>query len=396
MLGAGQQLLHLVQRGPGISPFAAFAEALTPLPEHAAGGTLLSRLALSGCALRIPSGPALGSPRIDAPLSVPPVSAAAAAASGSGASASQRRRAGSSTLRPGVSPRPATTDDAVLPENMGENRERGLNGVETDCAARRASTGSATGPTAGADNASEVCELTACGEEGAQPTGVPAADAKLSTADAKRKSAGARRGLQLPGSKLWLNSSGGGSSSASRVQQMESSTPSQLQRIADVLDGGGIDALVWDQMIEGVEGAVTPFPGPSDESFADLSSQLPQRAAESKRGQAGADDASYAMLFGDAGLPIDPPAVKPSKSRGGRPKRCNCKNSKCLKLYCDCFSVGLMCDGCNCNDCKNTPSSLDAIEHAKQQVLKRNPKAFSAKFVGPTEVCWHAQHHGKP
>ena len=41
-----------------------------------------------------------------------------------------------------------------------------------------------------------------------------------------------------------------------------------------------------------------------------------------------------------------PPKPSRSKSRQGKPKKCNCKNSKCLKLYCDCFSAGVMCDGC--------------------------------------------------
>ena len=70
--------LHLVQRGgPGVSPFAAFAEALTPLPgSSGSDAALLSRLGLStaggSCSLRVPaSGPAF-SPRIDPPPSVAP------------------------------------------------------------------------------------------------------------------------------------------------------------------------------------------------------------------------------------------------------------------------------------------------------------------------------------
>lgn len=26
-------------------------------------------------------------------------------------------------------------------------------------------------------------------------------------------------------------------------------------------------------------------------------------------------------------------------------KHCNCKNSRCLKLYCECFASGRYCDG---------------------------------------------------
>ena len=32
---------------------------------------------------------------------------------------------------------------------------------------------------------------------------------------------------------------------------------------------------------------------------------------------------------------------------------CNCKYSKCLKLYCECFSSGDYCIDCNCVNCLN-------------------------------------------
>jgi hypothetical protein len=37
---------------------------------------------------------------------------------------------------------------------------------------------------------------------------------------------------------------------------------------------------------------------------------------------------------------------------------CNCKNSQCLKLYCECFSGLQQCDPsiCSCLNCKNTIS----------------------------------------
>lgn len=36
-------------------------------------------------------------------------------------------------------------------------------------------------------------------------------------------------------------------------------------------------------------------------------------------------------------------------------KSCNCKNSKCMKLYCDCFSARVPCGKtCRCVGCQNT------------------------------------------
>ena len=34
-------------------------------------------------------------------------------------------------------------------------------------------------------------------------------------------------------------------------------------------------------------------------------------------------------------------------------KPCNCKKSKCLKLYCECYAAGVFCRDCNCLDCLN-------------------------------------------
>ena len=35
-------------------------------------------------------------------------------------------------------------------------------------------------------------------------------------------------------------------------------------------------------------------------------------------------------------------------------RSCNCKNSRCTKLYCECFAAGVYCnDTCNCANCFN-------------------------------------------
>lgn len=60
---------------------------------------------------------------------------------------------------------------------------------------------------------------------------------------------------------------------------------------------------------------------------------------------------------------------------------CNCKKSKCLKLYCDCFRLGLLClPECNCCDCSNNDIENDDRKHAIDQILERNPIAFNPKI----------------
>lgn len=59
---------------------------------------------------------------------------------------------------------------------------------------------------------------------------------------------------------------------------------------------------------------------------------------------------------------------------------CNCKKSKCLKLYCQCFAVKAYCnDSCNCVTCRNTVSFHSVRSEAMHIILERNPNAFDSK-----------------
>ncbi|KAI4380405.1 hypothetical protein MLD38_006601 [Melastoma candidum] len=64
-----------------------------------------------------------------------------------------------------------------------------------------------------------------------------------------------------------------------------------------------------------------------------------------------------------------------------KPKQCNCKNSRCLKLYCECFASGTYCDGCNCSNCHNNEEHEDARKEAVETTLERNPNAFRPKIA---------------
>jgi hypothetical protein len=62
-------------------------------------------------------------------------------------------------------------------------------------------------------------------------------------------------------------------------------------------------------------------------------------------------------------------------------KPCNCRKSKCLKLYCECFSNGRKCTSkCDCSHCCNTVAHEDLILKSKEQIMARNPDAFKPKF----------------
>ncbi|XP_058114188.1 protein tesmin/TSO1-like CXC 5 isoform X2 [Magnolia sinica] len=64
-----------------------------------------------------------------------------------------------------------------------------------------------------------------------------------------------------------------------------------------------------------------------------------------------------------------------------KPKLCNCKNSKCLKLYCECFASGIYCEGCNCTNCHNNVEHEAERHEAIEATLERNPNAFRPKIA---------------
>ena len=65
----------------------------------------------------------------------------------------------------------------------------------------------------------------------------------------------------------------------------------------------------------------------------------------------------------------------------GESKKCNCKKSKCLKLYCECFAAGVFCHECSCQNCQNTGDNAGLVQMTRQQIELRNPQAFANKIV---------------
>ncbi|MCL7036739.1 hypothetical protein MKW94_006973 [Papaver nudicaule] len=63
-------------------------------------------------------------------------------------------------------------------------------------------------------------------------------------------------------------------------------------------------------------------------------------------------------------------------------KRCSCKKSKCLKLYCECFAAGVYCvEPCSCVDCFNKPIQENTVLSVRKQIESRNPLAFAPKVI---------------
>lgn len=66
------------------------------------------------------------------------------------------------------------------------------------------------------------------------------------------------------------------------------------------------------------------------------------------------------------------------------PRRCKCKNSRCLKLYCECFRAGRHCGpDCECICCHNNLAHAAEVDRLRALALERNPAAFD-----PRDKVW--------
>lgn len=65
----------------------------------------------------------------------------------------------------------------------------------------------------------------------------------------------------------------------------------------------------------------------------------------------------------------DEDAASNRRKKGG----CTCKKTNCIKMYCECFSVGKMCTPeCACFGCYNHADHEPVLAKAKQQLKSRS------------------------
>ncbi|KAK1287722.1 Protein tesmin/TSO1-like CXC 2 [Acorus calamus] len=112
-----------------------------------------------------------------------------------------------------------------------------------------------------------------------------------------------------------------------------------------------------------------------------------QRDSGSIGGDAEAmQDASFTPAIGtDEELDQNNHKKKRHKSGAGENEGrqlCKCKKSKCLKLYCACFTASTYChESCSCQDCCNKPTNEEKVLETRREIEARNPIAFAPKVI---------------
>lgn len=79
---------------------------------------------------------------------------------------------------------------------------------------------------------------------------------------------------------------------------------------------------------------------------------------------------------------------------GDRMNGCNCRKSKCLKLYCECFAASKMCTPsvCKCQECRNNPDYGDERLRAIEETQRKNARAFEPKIAKEASQADDAAH----
>jgi hypothetical protein len=143
----------------------------------------------------------------------------------------------------------------------------------------------------------------------------------------------------------------------------------------------------------------SPNPSYSSNNYNEFEYQYPSnenpssKKKQSKKKDKEANSSKTPNQVGTPSVRIDTDSTNQTpNSNVIKPVTCNCKRSRCLKLYCDCFRFRKYCASCNCNDCANIPSEEETRQLAIAQITERNPEAFKPKLVKPVENSGGREH----
>lgn len=142
----------------------------------------------------------------------------------------------------------------------------------------------------------------------------------------------------------------------------------------NIASGGGMGSIGRvEKLGDGLSMAVASLPGPP--SSGGRARRRTPKAAESRMGKSKASNKQASSFNSSSSFG----SIFKSNYQDAKIS-CNCKKSRCLKLYCECFHALKYCNNCNCYDCENRPGNDDVREAVIATIKERNPDAFDSKI----------------
>ncbi len=147
-----------------------------------------------------------------------------------------------------------------------------------------------------------------------------------------------------------------------RKVKKRSNPPKKLEKEKDMADGYNRD--IPPPKAPGVGQLIRSKPPPGPQAQKPLTNKALVKIAAKKASEIAHAQYSGSPLLVDA-------------------RRCRCKKSKCLKLYCECFAAHIYCTPgtCGCAECNNLPAFETGRVAAIESALSRNMDAFSNKVT---------------
>lgn len=161
--------------------------------------------------------------------------------------------------------------------------------------------------------------------------------------------------------------------------------PSHIEQQHPHERGDGISKHLGTQVPEELRRGISDASGQHQGSDARESSALwPQEnntstSKEQDKGVTPSVQHLSSQRAGTHAAPVAEGVRQPSTANQGK---CNCKKSKCLQRYCECFQNGLFCgESCMCKECCNNEQNAERVKKAREQVSGRNKAAFLPKII---------------
>ena len=72
--------------------------------------------------------------------------------------------------------------------------------------------------------------------------------------------------------------------------------------------------------------------------------------------------------------------------------KCSCKNTNCLKFYCECFSNGRYCSDCSCCNCKNTKEFNNLRLQKYNEKMSIDPSIYNRIYSSKNTWTCHCKN----